>query len=512
MSRTALLGRLDDAYDVIVVGGGITGAGVFSRATAMGYRCLLVEQRDFAWGTSSRSGKLVHGGLRYMAQGQFSTSYHSVREREAMLKSYSGLVHPLSFAIPVPGGNPIMKLGLGFVLALYDAMAGRRSRKFWRGAALNNHLPGLKGLDKGAWTFTDGTTDDSRLVLRILAEGQERGSVAINYVEAKAPMLDAAGAVVGLQVRDVEGGGEYEVRAKAVINATGVWADHLRRAMGQEPRMRPLRGSHILIPKERLPVDLAIALKSPADRRNMYMLPWEGRVLIGTTDLDHREPLGNEPTITPGEGSYMLDALHASFPDAGISESDVISTYSGVRPVVDSGKKDPSKESREESVWVDRGLITITGGKLTTFRRMAHKALHAAAPFLPPSTAVLAVEREIEVAEGVSPRLLGRFGNEAPNVIAGTDQARLDVVPGTHYLWAELDWAAKHEQVVHLDDLLLRRTRIGLLAVEGGVGLLDSIGERLRPLLGWSEPKWAIEADRYRALWRASCSPGLLRA
>jgi glycerol-3-phosphate dehydrogenase len=505
----------DGQFDVLVVGGGITGAGVFSLAARRGYRVALIEQRDFAWGTSSRSGKLVHGGLRYMAQGQFRTSYHSVRDREVMLKSYAGLVHPLSFAIPVGNGGVFMRYALGLVLALYDGMAGRPSREFHPGTSLTAKLPGLTGLKSGAWTFTDGTTDDARLVLRVLAEGEALGHTAVNYVEAVGPRLDGQGRVTGVSARDVLTGREFAISARAVVSATGAWADTLRGAVGEKPRMRPLRGSHILIPKERLPVELAIALKSPKDRRNMYLLPWEGRVLIGTTDLDHTAPLNTEPAITAAEGAYLLEALHASFPDAGITKSDIISTYAGVRPVVSSGQKDPSKESRDEAVWSDRGLVTITGGKLTTFRRMAERALEAAAPFAGPARAATPVAGGASNVGDLPTRLLGRFGMLADAVARGDADPSpdaLSTVPGTNTLWAELDWAASHEQVQHLDDLLLRRTRIGNLLPNGGADLLETISARVAPRLGWDTARWQAERARYEALWAQAYSPDLVRA
>ena len=340
MTRDEAWNALDAPWDLVVVGGGITGAGVFSQAVAAGYRCLLLEQRDFAWGTSSRSGKLVHGGLRYIAQGQIRTSFHSVREREHLLRRYAGLVTPLEFVIPMPRrGGIFMKWGLAALLAMYDQMAGRPSRQFHRGAGLVARVPGLAGAEQGAWSFLDATTDDSRLVLRVLAEGRALGGTALNYVEVAGVLRNARGHVTGVTVVDVESGRSREVLARAVVNATGAWADRLRADPDHPPRLRPLRGSHLVLPRQRIPLDRAVALRSPADGRNLYILPWEGRILLGTTDLDHSPSLSLEPAITPAEGRYLLGAANATFPQANLVPGDVLSTMAGVRPVVGTGKR-----------------------------------------------------------------------------------------------------------------------------------------------------------------------------
>lgn len=512
MTRDEAWDRLDAPWDLVVVGGGITGAGVFAQAAAAGYRCLLLEQRDFAWGTSSRSGKLVHGGLRYIAQGQIRTSFHSVREREDMLRRYAGLVTPLEFVIPMPRrGGCVMKGGLAVLLAMYDRMAGRPSRKFRRGEELSAHVPGLAGLERGAWSFLDGTTDDARLVLRVLAEGRAQGGTALNYVSVARVLRDGEGRVAGVAAVDVVTGRSREVRARAVVNATGAWADGLRCDQGGKPRLRPLRGSHLVLPFHRLPLDRAVALRSPTDGRNLYILPWEGRILLGTTDLDHPASLSVEPAIAPEEGRYLLEAVNAFFPQANLVPGDVLSTIAGVRPVIGTGKKDPSRESRDEALWVDDGLVTIAGGKLTTFRRMARRALDLAvrdlgAPGQPP-VAGSPVDPD---AVDLPARVAGRFGPDAPAVLAGALPGGLETIEDTRFLWAELDWAVRHEQVVHLDDLLLRRTRVGLLLPDGGASLLPALGPRVRPALGWDEARWDLEAISYNDLWRRFYSPALL--
>lgn len=515
--RATTLSSLTDApFDLVVVGGGITGAGVFRLAARLGYRCLLIEQRDFAWGTSSRSGKLVHGGLRYIAQLQLRTSLHSVTEREKLLEAYPGLVEPLEMMVAPPGGSRLMKLGLGGVLALYDWMAGARRRKRMDRDTFLALLPGWADARVGGYSFVDGTTDDARLVMRVIGEGRMVGGQALNYVAAKDLMRAASGAVEGVVAQDVETGSTYEIRARAVVSATGAWADELRRALGRPPRVRKLRGSHLVFSRERLPISRAAGLVSPIDKRNMYVLPWEGRILLGTTDLDHDGDMSEEPVISASEQDYLLETVNHWFPDANLGDGDVVSTMAGVRPVIGSGKADPSKESREEIVWADDGLVTISGGKLTTFGLMAEKAVDAARPWLgepplaaPPSapdTRPLSLPDEPNLAR----RLTGRHGMAATEVLAQVD-GKLERMGDTPYLWAELRHAARHEQVVHLDDLLLRRVRTGLLLPDGGAALLARVRHETQETLGWDDARWDAEVERYTRIWRKAYGPNAAR-
>lgn len=508
-SREALLQALGRDYDVVVVGGGITGAGVLDLATRRGYRALLVEAKDFAWGTSSRSGKLVHGGLRYIAQGQVTTSLHAVRERERLLAAYAGLVQPLTFAFPIPLGGLAARLAVGGLLTVYDAMAGRRSRQYHDRKAFAALAPGLTTPGTGGYSFGDGVTDDARLVLRVLDGARRRGGVAIRSMKAVGLVRGGPlGRVRAVALEDAEKGETLEVSARVVINASGVWADELRGHLGRTPRLRKLRGSHLVIRGERLPLERAVGLRSPRDRRSMYVMPWQGVTLLGTTDLDHDQPLDEEPRITPEEGAYLLETVNHWFPEAEIVPSDVIATQAGIRPVVSSGKKDPSKESRDEMVWVDPGLVTISGGKLTTFSMMAARALDAAARFVEPKGGPAPAPAEPEPVSDA--RLAGRYGGAARDVLALEEEGREGTIEGTPFLWAELRHAARAEQVLHLDDLLLRRTRVGLLLQEGGAAILDRVKDATSADLGWSDERWAAETERYRGIWRESMSPELL--
>lgn len=484
-------------FDVIVVGGGITGAGVFRLAAQHGLRVLLLEQRDYAWGTSSRSGKLVHGGLRYLAQMQFGTSLRSVRERERLLAAYPGLVEPQDMLLVPPGSQRVSKWGVGAILAAYEGLAGRRDRRWLDRSAASARLPQLREVPRGAWVTRDAYTDDARLVWRILEEGRAAGGVALNYARVASVNRSRSGAVAGVVVEDAapEGVGAVEVAAPVVVNATGAWSDSLR---GGERRIRPLRGSHLLFRAEHLPLDCLVGMRSPVDGRALYVTPWEGRILLGTTDLDHEGDLGDEPRMTPAEGRYLLEALAAWFPGVRLGPGDVLSTMAGVRPVVGTGQADPSKESRDESIWADRGLVTVSGGKLTTFAYMAQQALRAAAAWLDTGSigreaAPTLPNRELGPQER---RLWGRYGQAAPSVAEGA----MGPIADTTYDWAEVPRAAS-EEVVHLDDLLLRRLRLGLLLEDGGDAVLGAVRDAATEALGWSDARWAEELSRYRALW-----------
>ena len=370
-------------WDLIVVGGGISGAGILREAARRGWRCLLLEQRDFAWGTSSRSSKMVHGGLRYIAKGQWRLTRDSVRERQRLLGEAPGLVEPLSFVMAhYRGGFPGPRL-FGGLLSVYDALAGRRNHRFYDAAALRYLAPGLKEQRLlGGTRFFDAVTDDARLVLRVLAEARHDGGEAFNGMRVR-ELLREGGQVVGLRAEDRESGELLDFRCRALAVATGAWADELRQPGGSE-HIRPLRGSHLLLPAWRLPVAHAFSFMHATDRRPVFVFPWEGATVVGTTDLDHRDGLGEDARISRAELDYLLAACAQQFPAAAIEACDVLSTWAGVRPVVSSGDDSgkPSDEKREHVLWREPGCVTLAGGKLTTFRPLAVEVLQACAPLL----------------------------------------------------------------------------------------------------------------------------------
>ena len=549
---------LDGQWDLLIVGGGITGAGILHEAARLGLRALLVEQRDFAWGTSSRSSKLVHGGLRYLKTGQVGLTRASVQGREQLLAEGPGLVDPLGFLLAQYEGDGAGRLVYGAGLTVYDLLALQWSHRYYSPADFQMLAPYISpaGL-RGGFQYSDAQTDDARLVLRIIREAmaaeapgsggaekpggegaappspmeEDRGegsrALALNYARAESLLRDETGELIGVCLRDMAPGAAdgrtVDVRARAVINATGAWADHLRQQVGVERRIRPLRGSHLIFPAWRFPVAQAVSFMHPIDGRPVFAFPWEGVTLVGTTDVDCPPPLERDPAITGDEVAYLMAAVTAHFPALGLALDDIVATFAGIRPVIGSGKADPSEESRDHVVWQENGLLTVTGGKLTTFRQIARQALeqicarlddgettgearlarlHDDAPVLQAADDTLPGGDALP--EETRRRLLGRYGREAADLIAAAAPGELEVIPGTPALWAELRWAARAEGVVHLDDLLLRRVRLGLLLPRGGRDLMPHIRAVVQPELGWDDARWAAEERDYRALVAAA--------
>lgn len=506
-------------WDLIVIGGGITGAAILREASRTGYRALLVEQGDFASGTSSRSSKLVHGGLRYIKEGKLHLTYSAVRERERLLAEVPGLVEPLNFLMPHYRAAKPKRIIMAFGLTLYDLMAGAWSHRYYPEHLFSMLAPHIRqvGLRGGFW-FRDAETDDARLVLRLILDSVAQGASALSYARCE-DLLMAGGRVSGVRLVDTATGRAAEVRAPVVINATGAWADRLRAKVGGAPRLRPLRGSHLLFPAWRLPVAQSVSFLHPRDGRPVFAFPWEGVTLVGTTDVDHREPMEDEPSISPPEVTYLLEAVRVMFPSLDLGLRDILSTLSGVRPVIGSGKADPSQESREYAVWSEEGLLTATGGKLTTFRLQARDVLKAARRHLPPrrladrllpsfpGRAATLPPAAAALDPAAARRLTGRYGASAPALVAAARSGELEPVPGTPVLWAELRWAARAEGVVHLEDLLLRRVRVGLLLPDGGEDHLETVRALCAQELGWDQRRWKDEAARYLDLWQRHYGP-----
>ncbi len=509
--RESIWNDLDQPWDLIVIGGGITGAGILREASRAGLRVLLVEGHDFASGTSSRSSKLVHGGLRYLSNAQIRLTVDSVHERERLLREGRGLIEPLNFLIAGYLGDrpPAWVFGMG--LMVYDVLGRKWAHHHYDAPQLEELCPYVTGRDlSGGYQYLDAQTDDARLVLRVIREAVRAGGTALNYASVEGLLRDRLGRVRGVQLRDQVTGATKEVIAPVVISAVGAWADQMRAHLHEPPRLRPLRGSHLIFPWRKLPLTQAVNFLHPIDSRPIFACPWEGVTLLGTTDVDHGANVQTDPHLTEREFDYLMLAALYGFRPAGLHLHDVQATLSGIRPVVDTGQSDPSRESRESVMWAEYGLLTIAGGKLTTFRLMALKALRAVRSRLPHRPHFSTKQRMLDPIDteliadldpGVALRLFGRYGADTPDLLRAAQPDEVQPIDNTPSLWAELRWAARSEGVVHLDDLLLRRVRLGLLLPQGGLPYVDRIRAIAQRELGWSDERWAKEVEDYTQLW-----------
>ncbi len=518
-----------EPFDVLVIGGGITGAGVALDAATRGYSVALVERADYASGTSSRSSKLVHGGLRYLQNFDLGLVREALLERQINVNLAPHLVRPLRFVVPAFDGARLDRM-MGVGLNAYDVMAVDRVRRSplarrrgrvepdWSpsrhrvisGAEVLDLLPALAGrAPTGGYLFYDCQTDDSRLVLTVLAEAERFGAVAANRVECTG-LLEERGRAVGAFVRDLETGDELEVRATNVVNATGVWADRLRPVElhdeAEVPVIRPSRGTHVLVERDALPMSAAAII--PAGESRIFVLPWLGQTLIGTTDTDHD---GSTEHVRPSEVevAHLLDAVNAFF-ETSLGPGDLAGAYAGVRPLISTG--DPRKSvdiSRKAELYeTSSGMITITGGKLTTWRRMAKETVdrivwrdgseikcrtHEVPLGMPVSPADL-----VAAPEWAREQLAGRYGHIAHDVLAMGHVER--IVDGRPDLLAEVAYAARREQARTVGDVLLRRTRLGLTAARRVLG--GAAVERVAAVLGaeleWDEARRAREVQAFR--------------
>ncbi|HTU98662.1 MAG TPA: glycerol-3-phosphate dehydrogenase/oxidase [Solirubrobacteraceae bacterium] len=544
----ALAALTQHAYDVLVIGGGITGAGVALDAASRGYSVALVEQADFASGTSSRSSKLVHGGLRYLQNFDLGLVREALLERQLMVRLAPHLVRPLPFVVAAFDGSrrPDRLTGIG--LNMYDVMAtsplrGRRSARRaaaadgeseWSparhrlidGEEVSRLLPAIAHRDpSGGYLFYDCQTDDARLVLTVLGEAERFGAVCANRLRVT-ELRPEPGAGTTVTVADQEGGDTFTVRAENVVNATGVWADRIRpgelHSEAELPQIAPSRGSHVILRHEDLPLD-AGAIVPVGDGRSIFALPWLGRTLIGTTDNTYE---GDVAHVQPAadDVEYLLGAVNAFF-GVSLQVGDAAGAYAGVRPLISSGDSRKSVDiSRKAELYeTSSGLITITGGKLTTWRRMARlvvdRIVERDGRDAPCRTHEIPLGAPVEPAalprvDGVRAEayamLAGRYGHAATGVLqtAASDPAlAAPVVAGLPDLLAEAPFAAAHEQARSVGDVLLRRTRLGLLA---GRELADPSADAPRRVaaamgttLGWDAGRVDAEVDRFTQEARA---------
>jgi glycerol-3-phosphate dehydrogenase len=525
----ALLGT--GTFDVLVIGGGITGAGVALDAAARGLRTALVERDDFASGTSSKSSKLVHGGLRYLQNGDIRLVYEGLHERQRLLRNAPHLVKVLPFLIPVFTGKEgiiprQVARALGSAMWMYDLTGGIRIGKVHRrlrADAARAHMPTLDERLAWAYLYYDAQTDDARLTLAIARTAALDYGAAVANHAAVIGLLREAGRVAGAVIDT--GRGTHEVRARVVVNATGLWADDVRALdEGVHPHtIRPAKGIHITVPWDKVRNDIAAVVPVPKDRRSIFVVPWagvggelggEGSVTyIGTTDTDYDGDV-DDPQCTAEDVAYLLDAINRSLSEP-IGPEDVLGTWAGLRPLVaDATSGRTADLSRRHRVTTSQGgMVTVTGGKLTTYREMAEDAVDAAVAVLGgsldrrarrSSTRKLAVRGAEGWAEAreVDPHLAERYGGESGVLAAMTaaDPSLAEpLVPGLPYRRVEALYAARYEMATTLDDVLSRRTRARLRARDATAAAADDVATLIAGELGWSDDERADQVARYRA-------------
>lgn len=511
------------ALDVLVVGGGITGAGIALDAASRGLSVALVERDDVASGTSSKSSKLVHGGLRYLAQREFGLVREALRERNLLRRIAPQLVRPLAFVVPTDSlpRRATVKAGLG----LYDAMAaGRNVRTHERltHRDLVAAVPGLShGIEGGGYRYYDCQTDDARLTLEVLQTARGLGALVVNHAEA-VELLRFGDRVVGVTVRDRVGGHEVDLTARWVVSATGVWADQVRQLASRWERgiLTPSKGVHLTFRASDVQLrDGALIPSGEDDGRLIFVIPWGQQVIVGTTDEHHDGDL-DKPSVTALEAGYLLHAINTAF-QTRLTLHDAIGGWAGLRPLLRGDRETASRDlSRRHSIFEEPpGLITVTGGKLTTYRRMAEdvvdRIVQAEGRKLPCVSERVPVGlrgrvedalvrlRQVARLVGLEPDLIGsllhRHGSEAGAVASFcAERGEADpLVPELPYLRGEVRWAVRRELARTVDDVLQRRMRVSLRHREAGGAAAAWAAGVLAEELGWSDTERERQLDAY---------------
>jgi glycerol-3-phosphate dehydrogenase len=510
-----------DVFDLTVIGGGITGAGIALDAASRGLKVALVEKRDFASGTSSRSSKLIHGGLRYLEQFEFSLVREALHERATLTHIAPHLAQPLQFLVPLyeknhtsPLGSNKLKLKLG--LWLYDLLAGRKNIGKHRWVDKEEALAICPQLDpqglRGAFLYYDCLTDDSRLVIEVIKAAAAHGAFIASYTAVR--KLEKSGnRISGVEVEDLIARERFFIKSRVVVNATGVWGDEISHLDNSNSRnkIRPSKGIHIVVPSERLAVTTATLIPSLGEQRFLFVIPWLGRTVIGTTDTDYKGEL-DDPAIEESEIARVLESAAQAFPAASLTREDVISSFAGLRPLIskDSGNtKDLSR--KEQIVESPSGLISITGGKLTTYRHMAERMvdtvvsrLRVASPppcvtkniqlaggalLLQDSNQVRQLAEEYEVRDEIIEHLMKSYGSNYRailDIVGESEEMKFPLVEELPHIEAEVVYSARAEMVATVEDFLARRTRIRLLAADNGKSCEERVASLMGREMGWS--------------------------
>jgi len=517
-SRSHALAELSNrTFDVLVVGGGITGAGIARDAALRGLGVALIDKGDFASGTSSRSSRLIHGGVRYLEHGHLHLVFEASAERRRLLRTAPHLVRPLAFIWPVYRGQrlPLWKLSAG--LTLYDALALFRNvephRRMSAAAVLEREPRLSREALRGGVRYFDAATDDARLTLANIMDASALGAVVANHVALT--RLSARPGLHIAHVRDqLETGADLTVSARVIVNAAGPWTDAVRAIEGAPAatRVHGSKGSHIAVPRDRIGNNDALTLLHPRDGRVMFALPAGPNTIIGTTDL-FTDTSPDHVRASEAEVRYLTDAANLFFPDARLERDDVIAAWSGIRPLMPSTGSSV-QASREHAIDRTGTTITITGGKLTTYRVMAEQAVDAvrealampprksgtAERLLPGGEISSTAASSSPSADGFADHLLRTYGSLAPDVSAlcsssAENEAR--VVRGLPYRMGELRWAVERELACTIGDLLIRRTHVAFETTDHGRGVAPAVARHVAGLMGWDDARTAREVTRF---------------
>jgi len=525
----ALQSMIETPVDVLIIGGGITGAGIARDAALRGFRTAVVDKADFGAGTSSHSSRLIHGGVRYLEQRAFRLVFEASRERRVLLRIAPHLVRPLAFLFPVYAGGRIPAWKLRAGMWLYDLLAAFRNvrRHRWlRPKKVRRVEPGLRdrGL-AGAALYYDAQVDDARLVIATIRSAARAGALVASYVETTT-LLKPDGRIRGAAIRDVLTGETATIRANVVVNATGPWSDAVRRLddPAAKPLLRPTKGAHVVVPRRRMSNEHAVTLLSQIDGRVMFVLPWGELSYIGTTDTD-ADASPDALRVTSADVTYLLRSANAAFPDAHLTTNDVVSAWAGLRPLLRQDGGSPSQVSREHFIEEStHGLVSIVGGKLTTYRVMARdvvdrvaKRLHeldgrAVAPRsrtdrepLPGGEAaeldvLVEAARARGAPEPTARHLVASYGSEAAAVLNLVDRERAlgePILAGRPEIWAEVTYAVERELAERVQDVLIRRLHLFYETRDQAHTVVAAVAHRMKKLLGWDETREAEELRDY---------------
>ena len=526
---TALESMQAQPVDLLVIGGGITGAGIARDAAMRGFRTALVDSGDFGGGTSSRSSRLIHGGLRYLEQYNFGLVREASRERRVLLTIAPHLVRPLRFVFPVYGGARVPPWRLRAGMWLYDLLAGFRNvhaHRWLSSAKAREAEPGLRDKDlRGAALYWDAQTDDARLVVATLRGAAQAGALVANYSAVRS-FIHAEGRVVGVVVKDSFSGEERSVRALVVVNAAGPWVDRVRRldAPAAATLIQPSKGAHAIVRRDRLGLRDAVTLTSPLDGRVMFLLPWNDLAYIGTTETENVSL--DDVRATGEDVTYLLRSANAIFPQARLTPNDVIATWAGLRPLLARDKNVSAGQVPREHriVTSPSGLITIAGGKLTTYRVMGRDVVDLVAQRLkrldkravPPRAAtdivplpggeIAALDvmmqsvRMKELPAATARHLVASYGTESAailNLVAKNKVLGGPLVAGRPEIRAEVVYAVEREMALRVTDVLIRRLHLFYEDPQHGAGVAANVARKMTELLNWDSTREDDEIGDY---------------